>query len=185
MGRVSGILILSAIVLGCTGIAVKRDYDASVDFRRLKTYAWQSPAQNETGGDLADNSLVETRVQNAVNAALSEKGFKKGSAGEADCLVTYHYTVEKLPAQDQVSSGISVGMGSGGAFGGLGIGLGSAGREEERETLTIDVLDPQSGKLMWRGFAQQPLERLSDPKKAAASINAFTRAILSKFPPRS
>jgi len=144
MGRVSGILILSAIVLGCTGIAVKRDYDASVDFRRLKTYAWQSPAQNETGGDLADNSLVETRVQNAVNAALSEKGFKKGSAGEADCFgdLSLHRREAALAGPSQFGHQRRHRLRRG--VRGLGIGLGSAGREEERETLTIDVLDPQA-----------------------------------------
>ena len=107
-----------------------------------------------------------------------------GSGGEADCLIAYHDAVAKEPAQERVRTGIGLGMGSGGTFGSLGIRLGSGSQDDERETLTIDVFEPRTGKLLWRGFTEQRLERSSDPKKAEARINATTRAILSKFPPK-
>ncbi len=184
MGRASAVLLSSVFLLGCSGMNVKRDYDAAFDFRGLKTYAWQSPAWKEGNEDPAHNSLVDARLHKAVDAALAVKGFKVTATGGADCLVATHYAVQKEAATGGVSTGIGLGMGSGGSFGSLGIGIGSGTQEEERETVTVDVLDPRSGKLLWHGFVEQPLERTSDPKAADADINATVRAILSKFPPK-
>ena len=186
MGRAAGILFLSALMWGCAGSNVRRDYDASVDFRRLKTYSWKSPTPQETRGDLADNSLQDARVRNAVDAALTRKGYVRGPAEGADFLISALYTTERAPMPERVTTGIGLGLGIGGASGGLGINLGSGGQEEvDRETLTIDALDPQSGKLMWRGFVRQPLEKFSDPKQSAAAVNATAWAILSQFPPKT
>jgi hypothetical protein len=185
MGRAGVIMFLSALMLGCSGLDVKRDFDASVDFQRLKIYAWQSPMETVAGDALANNSLIDGRIRKAVNAVLSEKGYESGFGSDPDCRIAYLYAVVKAPEPDHVRTGIGLGMGSGGAFGSLGIGLGSGARDAEQETLTIDVLDPRNGKLLWRGVTQQDLERSSDPKKSAASINAMVRAILSKFPPQT
>jgi hypothetical protein len=185
MGRQSTIVFLFVLMLGCSGLDVKRDYDTSTDFQRIKTYAWQSPMGKVPGDTLDNNSLVDTRIRKAVNAALSGRGYREESAENVDCLIATHYVVDKEPEPDQVRTGIGLGMGSGGTFGSLGIGLGSGHQDVERETLTIDVIDSRSGKLLWRGFTEQRLERSSDPKKAEARINATAKAILSKFPPKN
>ena len=86
-------LMLSPFLAGCAGVDIKQDYDTSVDFQKFKTYAWQPRASNGTTTEAADNSLVNERVRNSVDALLSTKGFQGKSPGESDFLVTYQYTV--------------------------------------------------------------------------------------------
>lgn len=183
MGPKIPVLFLSILAAGCSGLAVKQDYDTAADFNRLKSYAWQSPAQKIAEGDLANNSLVDARVRHGVNAALVEKGYSAASSGGTDFLVTYYYAVEKAPTRDQARGGAGFRMGSGGFSGGLGIGVGSR-RDEQRETLTIDILDPQTGKLLWRGSAEQAFYDRSGPEKASARVTAMARSILAEFPPK-
>lgn len=161
---------------------MKRDYDASVDFQALKTYAWRQRTAQEM--DPSANPLADARVRGAADAALSAKGYRKVVQEKADFLVASYYSVEKEYESDQVRTGVGVGTGLGrGGFGGISIGVGSGDREREQETLTLDILDP-SGKLLWRGFTRRTLVRRSDPRKADADMKKVVDAILSKFPPK-
>jgi hypothetical protein len=183
MNTTATVLVLAALLTGCSGLDVKRDYDTSVDFQRIKTYAWQPSAETGTDNGQDNNSLIDARIRRAINTALTERRYDARPTASADCLVAYHYAVEKSPEPDNVRTGIGLGMGSGGMFGSLGFGMGSDRDDGEREVITIDVIDPHSGKLWWRGFVRQRVERTSDPNKAQARTNATVRVILSKFPP--
>jgi hypothetical protein len=182
MRRALTLLLLPALLSACFGSRVRRDYDTSVDFQRLKTYAWQSPTQETPGADLANNSLLDARVRAAVDAVLAEKGYAPAPDDRADFRVAYHYAVEKEAASRGVRTGVGLGLGSRGTFG--SVGVGSGGGTDRLETLTLDVLDPVSGKLMWRGLTEKSLDLTADPDESSADILATVREILSKFPPK-
>jgi hypothetical protein len=182
MNRSAAAVLLSVILAGCSGLPVQRDYDESEDFGRLKTYSWRA-APREEGGNLADNSLMESRVRRAADAALAAKGFRRVEEG-ADFHVTYHYLVEKFTGDDRVRTGIGLGMGSGGTFGSLGLGVGSGRREQEVETLALDVKAPSDDRLLWHGFTRRELVRRSDPKKTDKDVKEMVEAVLGKFPPK-
>jgi hypothetical protein len=170
---------------GCSGANVKRDYDPSVDFQTLKTYAWHPQAGKDAVQSLDNTSLLDARVRGAVESALGKKGLQPGADAPPDAWVTYHYVVEKYADErGGVRTGVGIGGGSRGTFGGVSIGVGSGGYVDEQETLTIDLLDPKTDKLLWRGFVRQPLERVSNPDKASLRVNKTVEAILSKFPPK-
>lgn len=181
MPHKTALALLSAVtIMGCSGIPVKRDYDEAADFARLKTYAWHA-APPDTDG-LADNTLMRDRVRAAVNNALEAKGFKK-SEGDPDFKVAYRYMIEKEESSSGVHTGLGLGFGSRGSFGSLGLGVGSGGGESEMETLAIDILDAETGALLWHGFTKQTLVRYTDPRRTTEHINAAVKAILAKFPP--
>ncbi len=178
MKRLLTIILLSVAIFGCSGMDIKLDYDPSFDFQRLKTYAWKSqkgPA----------DSLVDMRVRNAVDAVLSERSYKKVNPDYADYLIAYLYTIEKESGADQVYTGIGMGKVSDHTFGGVGLGVGLDGLDYEQETLTIDVRNPKTDKLIWQGAKSQRLVKESDPKKTTAKVNEMAKEILSKFPPKT
>ena len=59
MQRLSVMALLSLSVAGCSGIAVKQDYDPAVNFGALKSFSWQSAVQASTGNELTDNTLLD------------------------------------------------------------------------------------------------------------------------------
>lgn len=185
MKRLLTLISVSAVIGGCSGISVTQDYDTSVDFSRLKTYAWDAQAQRKTDNEPADNSLVKMRVRSAVDRELAAKGYQKVDTSQANSLVAYSYTIQERTGSDNVRTGVGIGVGTGsrGSFGGVGFGFGQGDQSYEQDTLTIDMVDPKSGKLIWRGFARQRLERQSDPEKTTARFNATVAAILAQFPP--
>ncbi|HEY3487573.1 MAG TPA: DUF4136 domain-containing protein [Gammaproteobacteria bacterium] len=176
------ILVLYVFVTACSGIAVKQDYDTSVDLQNLKTFNWQSPTQPKTANELANNTLIDSRIRAAVERALAAKEHRKVTSGEADYLVAYSYTIDEKLERDTSGTGIGVGRRHRSTFGGIGINFGYD--EYEEGTLIIDLINPANGKLLWRGFARQRLIWQSDPEETTEKINATVAAILKKFPPR-
>lgn len=180
------LLSLAFLMSGCSGVAVKQDYNASINFKAMKTYAWQEHVNKAQIGGSADNALVSERVVNSVDEELAKKGYKMAPLGQADFLVDYSYAVVKEIESDS-GSGATVGFGStfgGGVFGMFGLGLGHKARKAEIETLSIDISAPVTALLIWKGFIEQELIRRSDPAMTARDIRNSVGSILSKFPPK-
>jgi hypothetical protein len=177
--------VLTALLAGCSSVTVRQDYDTSANFSKLKTFTWQSEQQKPSPNELANNSLIDARIRTAADNALAGSGYRKTADAQADFLVNYYYTIEeKLESRDRVSTGFGFGTGSRGSFSTISIGVGSGRRDFEQGTLIIDIIDPKTDKLLWRGFARQRLVWQSDPQKTTAKINSTVSAILAKFPPK-
>jgi hypothetical protein len=187
MQRLSIMALLGLFVAGCGGIAVKQDYDPAINFGALKSFSWQTAVQAPTGNELTDNTLLDSRFRAAIERELQAKGHAKVATGP-DYLVAYSYTVQNKIERDPYRSTVGVGVGVGsrrGGFGGIGFDLGYGDRDYEQDTLIIDVLDPATGKQLWRGFTRQRLVWQSDPEDTTSRINEAVAAILRKFPPQS
>jgi hypothetical protein len=183
MKRIWSVLAFS-LLAGCA-ISTTQDYDTSTNFSRLRTYSWQAPTQQGTN----NNTLVDERIRRAVDTQLSSKTYQKVESGQTDFAVTYHYAIQDRIDRDSggPSVGFGVGGGSRGSFGGIGIGIpigGNADRRYEEDTLTIDVVDPKNGKLLWRGNARQQYDAKLSPQELTVRFNDTVKAILEKFPPK-
>lgn len=172
------IIIGSVLTVACAGLSVERDYDTSVDFQRLKTYAWQPGAGKETEG-----SLLDSRIRKAVDSELAEKGYHKVATDKANYFVSHHYAIIGENEPDRVRTSVGLGTGSRGTFGGIGVSIGLGGGDKEQSILGIDMVNPASGKLLWRGVARQRPIAQSDPEKTTAKVNETVEAILKEFPP--
>ena len=180
------LLALAPLLAGCAGVSVKQDYDTSVNFQKMRTYAWQAHVNKETGTVSADNSLVGERVRNSVDAVLSAKGYQKAPSGGADFLVEYSYNVAKeTDSGSGTSSSVSFGTSFSRGYGMFGMGVGQSSSNTEMETLSVDISSPAASKLIWRGFVEQELVRRDDPNKSAQDIRKTVEKILSKFPPKT
>lgn len=176
------LLCLAASVLllaGCSSVSVTRDYGASSDFSILKTYAWQHATQPKTGNPRIDNDLMDERIRSAVDAQLAEKGFMLVPKEEADCLVAYFVEYKQRIGGNSVSFGL--GGGNNGRYGGAGYNTSISDYDEGY--LTIDIIDPASGKNIWRGVGRRTTYEGSNPKKLTKIVNTAASRILAKFPP--
>ncbi len=175
-----GIMLLA----GCSGINVNHDYDTDADFSSLKTWTWASGGII-TNHPLANNDLIDRRVTASITDALTSQGFVE-SLDMPDFMVGYQIMLEQ-PAPVAQEPRVSVGMGGssgGSSYGGVGFRFGDSGQSSPREILIIDIKDPATGKLLWRGSSRRILKGSNSPDEASERMNETVNAILADFPPK-
>ena len=172
------VLLLLAMVtcaFGCSNIRANVDYDPSVSFANLRTYDWRPGGQKAPDDPRIDNSLLETRVHRAVDRELAAKGYQKVTTGEPDFLVGYHAVVEGKVDFRTV----------GGYYGyrGWGVAPQTYAYNYDEGTLLLDVIQPETMKLLWRGSASSTVRPSASPEQREKQINRAVEKILHKFPP--
>ena len=187
--RLAGMFLILA-VSGCSSMTVNSDYDPAQSFRGLKTYAWIPGGRKPTGDPRIDNNtLLDSRVRRAVDSELAANGFNKVSGGKPDFWVVYHVTLDKKSDVTLLNSYYGYGPGWGHSYGHRYRPYGWAGPAEtyvyqyDEGTLILDIIEPETRKLMWRGHATDEVQFSDSLGKKEAHINEAVRRILASFPP--
>ena len=175
--------LLALLVGGCRTFDVRSDWDETVRFDAMKRFTFEDPPEVEGANPFADNSILRKRVRGAIEAVLLERGYAAASAsGEADFVVTYQVLLEEELRVD----GVTVGTGIGGwqrpyGYGAFGTTTSRIDAYQEA-TLVVDVLDPESGDLAWRGWGSRMLST-RDRNRSDERLQEGVRAILERVPP--
>jgi hypothetical protein len=105
------------------------------------------------------------------------------SREEADLVVTYSVILEERLRVDGVSTG--VGYGTGYYRGGYGyIHSNASVRNYQESTLILDLLDPKTEELRWRGWGTGIVgTRDRERHRRQERMDEGVKAILEKFPP--
>jgi hypothetical protein len=179
------VVLLSAallVALACSTVRVSSDYEHGRDFSSYKSYAWIPAKPAPTGLPGLDTPMVQERIHNGVDSALTGKGFAQ-VAENPDFWVKYQLTAQKkldVHTDDDdflyTPSGFSVGMPV------------TTVQEYQEGTLVIDVFDAKEKKLVWRGIGQGRLRgegAASDPVKADQRVHDAVAEVLADFPPKA
>jgi hypothetical protein len=183
------VLVLAALVTGCSTMQVSFDFDPKAKFTGLKTYMWLEEPQKPTGDPRIDgNTILHNRIHDAVDSELAARGFRKVTS-DPDFLVAYHVSLDKRQSVQTLNNYYGYGPG-------WGYGYGSAYRpgywagapetyvyEYEEGTLILDVVNPDNKELMWRGSAQDEVHFKTSPEKEQTKLKEAVRKMLAHFPP--
>jgi hypothetical protein len=169
-------LISSILIFGCTSmVQVDTDYDPEHDFANYRSYAWHDKV-------VAPGQVVEKRIRHAIEAAFIAQGYSRVASGNAaDFLVSFTAVAEQAIRPDTISTG----MGYRQRGWGSGTSTYSGFREYTRGTLIIDIIEPDSKSLLWRGVSSAALYPSSSEEEKNQLVNETVTAILDKFPPGS
>lgn len=176
----AGIIIV--FIQGCSGIKVSQDYKPSTDFKHLKTYAWKSETQKNSGDIRIDNPLLIERIRNATDTTLNSMGYRK-TTGTPDFLVSYQYSIRSKIKSNSTGSSIGFGFGTYGRRGAIGVSSGTEISEYDEGMLVIDLWDSADSALLWRGTSTSRMDIHSSPEKTTKRINSIVEKILKQFPP--
>jgi hypothetical protein len=168
---------------GCaTTLNAHFDHDASQDFSAYRTFAWiaDQPMIAPPDDVARVSPLNRRRIEEAIEKALSEKGFQKVSdRAAADFVVSY-----SVGARDRIDAH---------SFPAPYADVWHWGRhyyghdvdvDVYREgTLAIDVFDTRTHQPVWHGWASRRITEY-DVRHAAEQIPPAVVSILSNFPPR-
>ncbi|MGE0815337.1 MAG: DUF4136 domain-containing protein [Vicinamibacterales bacterium] len=172
--RLATLVAVVGLLLGTAASAqsISFDFDRSVSFGGFRTYAWAS-------GTNVPDALVHQRIVNAVDAQLARKGLSRVDAGaRPDVLVAYHATFDK----DLQISGFGSGWG-GYRFGGY---RNMSARAEEIlvGTMIVDLVDPGTKTIVWRGTATKDIDVNAKPEKRDKNINKTAEKLFKHYPPQ-
>jgi hypothetical protein len=166
-----GILLLAGKL---SAQQVKTDYDRSANFAQYKTYSWQHVKTKDP--------LDVDRIKNAVNAALTAKGWTQVDAGGDVSIV-----VMKITRTQQTLNTFYDGFGGGWGwrrFGGGGFGEATTTTDTYKVgTVVVDLFDTKTKQLIWRGTSSDTLSNNSD--KNIKNLNRGAEKMFKHFPPGS
>lgn len=169
-------LLLAVALLSACSSKPKNDYDLNYDFSTLHNFAQLTPSST-------DDPLSAQRIQVEINTQLRQKGFVENPTAP-DFNVAYALLTQDKPKD----SGLSIGLGTGtfGHSGGIGVGTSvdvPIGSDTAKiQTIQIDIIDPKTNKLIWRGSDKYDFDAGGN-EKAQDTAKAVSR-ILAQFPPK-
>ncbi len=187
---------------GCASLQVRTDYDPRVSFAELGAYDWSNQTINVGGSPAVNSTLVEGRIQHAVDGTLGRMGYERVTTATPDFRVSYQIVTE---LKTRVNPGYGYGSyGYGGyghfghgSFGHRGFGHGHSGfgygssygsslvYEYIATTLVLDVSDARTNELIWRGWATGALDENPTPDEVQKFVSEAVEKILEEFPAAS
>jgi hypothetical protein len=173
-------VLVSAAAAGLAGacalpMSVSSHVDRSVDFAKYRTFDW-GPADALPTGDprLDRDPFFQDHFQGAVQRELVSRGIRLASSSPPDLLVHYHANVTERIDVNQVDRAHGY------------CGSGDCPPEMfryEAGTLVLDLMDAQTNKLVWRGWAQNRVEEmLGDRDRMEETIDQAVRQMLRRLP---
>lgn len=177
------------VLLGTLGLALVAcaprvivEHDHQANFFDLHTFAWVTPPPGPVNNPILDSDILEGRVQRAVVADLTRRGYTQTDSREsADFLVTYH-TVSKQKLESTPSS-FSIGFGGyyPYGYGSVFVPISNTVQSREQGTLMLDIINAHTNRLIWRGWTNDWISKSNYSEQAVAND---VQRILAKFPPQ-
>ena len=153
-----GLLFLTAITIRADKVTT--DFDRTVNFSKYKTFMWIKESQ-------IDEPFMKDRIKDSISAQLISRGLRPVSDG-ADLAVGANLATEQKHVWETYYSGSGWGWGSGWST--------TEERTYQVGTLTVDLFDAHTRKLVWQGVAIDTLSR-----KPAHRTRDYDKSIVKMF----
>ena len=153
MRRLLIALTIAAIGAGCAVMTVSSHIERNVNFGDYVTYDWGPPDNLPVGDPRLDNNpFFQDYLQGAIEKGLAGRGYERAVNGGADLLVHYHASVTQKVEVNEPD------MRYGYCYGNCEARV----IDYEQGTLVVDVVDPRTGKVVWRGWSQDTMNGVID-----------------------
>ena len=162
---------LLAILFAAPGAFAQKvtvEFDRAADFRNYKTFAIRAGELNSKNAAL-NSDLVRKQINDDIARGLTAKGLMEVTSGPADLNVRYTFGAARRTQVEAYPAGW------------YGWGTRFVRVPYAEGTLVIDVRDPNTRSLVWRGMAS---EDKSDPVKIQGKLDDMVKKSLDKYPPK-
>ncbi len=164
-------ILACALVAGCSTMTTAVDYDHTISWSKYHTF--------QLGvGTPAPTTFTQKRIDDAITTTLSSKGWQAVSSNPS--VMVYPHVV--LSEQTQLNTTT---MGGGYGYRGWG-GMGGTATTTVQKipigTLIIDLVDPATKEMIWRGTAS---DQVSGDGSDKGKVQDALTALFKDFPPGS
>jgi hypothetical protein len=198
----TAILVTAAAGCSRTRPTVRTTVEPGADLTGLRTfYVLAPPTRSANAAPLSandpmlDNSITNTALRTDLTQAFQSRGYAPAPRQGADFVVAYYAgSKEKFdttywgptfdPGWRYSYRGrrgwawpyYGAGYYGGPYYGGGGINVNSYTQGQ----VIVDVTDPRTSELLWRGQGLEPVS--SDPAKYTSELQGVVNAVVAKFP---
>lgn len=173
------------LLCGCSATQIEIARDPFARFPKSGTFAWLDEANTLPEDARVNRAEVEARIRRAVERHLGTRGYKLSSDGRPIVCVAFHAAVGGgLDAAAMNEQYWSWGYGPDGAwgFGPNRTVAYEAGPTFERGTLILDIVDPQTRRLLWRGSASADVDLQATTQEKDQRVDEAVKEMLGQFP---
>ena len=199
--KVIAYLSTVAIILSlatCTNpISIGSDFNTSIDFSSYSTYRWHEGNEfNLRSRQYLANDIIDERIRSNVDRELRSKGYYLQENGPVDFLVNYSVStedridIETYNRYAGYAPGWTYSYASTGPYryGGAGFRYDSVVSDTTvsqyaQGTLVLDIVQPETNILVWRGIAEAKIELSLDQAEREELVREATTRMLQNFPP--
>jgi hypothetical protein len=174
MTRVA-LVAAAALLAGCATMGTGSYADRYADFTGYRTYDWGAADAVPTGDPRLDNNVFFLdHFQGAVDQGLAAKGYEKPPAGTPDLLLHFHATVRQR---------VDVSVVERNAQACTDPECRPEAIDYDEATLVLDAVDSRTQTLVWRGWAQTPLNGIIESQDSLERmVNQAVTRMLKEFP---
>jgi len=188
--------ITIAFITGCSSLTLNTDYDKEIDFSSFKTYRWHNNNEYNTASQqyFKVNNLMDQRIRTTIDKQLQTQGYTSENPEKVDFLVNYSVVIEDKTDIHTYNNyngyypGFRYGAGYGSYGRSMSMGYSSGSdvqiTQYQQGTLIIDIINPETDQLMWRGAADGRLPKSARRKEKDKLVQQYVTKILSDFPPK-
>jgi hypothetical protein len=172
--RLAAAAILGFVVAGCATVLVSSHVRHNIDFGRYRTFDW-GPADALPTGDprLDRNPFFKDYLQGAVERRLAEKGIELSTTGTPDLLIHYHANVTQRFDVNRVDQEYDYCL----------TNPCITVTDYEAGTIVLDIIDANTNRLVWRGWAQEELKALiGNQRRMRKMIDQAVTKMLQTLP---
>src|SRR6202030_4373501 len=161
------ILLMWLATAGAWAQKITVEFDQSADFTKYRTFAIRDGQLNSRNPAL-NSELVKKKIEADIVRDLTARGLEV-TTGRSDLNVRYHFgSVRKAEIETYPA-------------GWRGFGTRVVRVPYTEGTLVIDLRDPSTRSLVWRGIAS---EEKSDSTKIEGKLDDMVRKSIDKYPPK-
>lgn len=170
MKRITALCALITFA-GCMPLTVQHDYDPNIDFSLYDRFAWMPLTTKESGiSSSLSGPFLDKRIRRAIAEGLVARDLTFEPEAP-DMLVAYQVRYQRHSRVDVSAYGYSR------------FGQPVAETRYRVGTFIVDFVDPESGDLIWRGWAVSDAHQAANPEEEQKLILHAVREILERFPP--
>ncbi len=147
---------------------ITMEFDQTADFTKFKTFAIRSRELNSQNPAL-NSDLVKKQIDAAIEKYLTAKGLTEVTDGRSDLNVRYHFGAARKTEVEAYPAGW------------YGWGTRYVRVPYSEGTLVIDLRDPTTKSLVWRGIAS---EDKSNPTDIENKLNDMVKKAIDRYPPK-
>ena len=173
------------IVAGCTQLQTGSEIDSATDFTELKTFGWLHDVDKAAEDVRLNDPNLRKTVRTAVEQSLLSKGYEQVDRKQADFLVAWFGAIEKKIKKENIDHFYAP-YGYGTMYRNPALNTESPRQilEYEEGTIIIDIVDPETKRLIWRGSGSGRIQEGQPEQTALRNLNRSVTKIIEPFPAR-
>lgn len=177
--------LLAVALAGCAAlrepeIVVDHEFDRQARFEGRRTFEFLVVPESAPRDERIDGELFAARVQRAVLSVLEERGFERDVRGNPDFLIA-HYGL--LDTGRDIQSYVDLDVYSYRTWA-QPMRIQQIPLDYDQGMLILDVIDPATRALMWRGYGETRVDLEASAGERAGRLRDVVSAMMANFPPR-